>query len=55
MVKGSNLSKKSIKTDSATVPIIDFIKKLLPILKMDKINNGTLINNIMLPIGMFNK
>lgn len=54
-VNGSNLSRKSIKIDSVKVPIIDLKKKLFPILKIAKINNGTLIAIITIPIGRFNK
>ena len=54
-VNGSILSKKSIKTDNVIVPIIDFIKKFFPILYIDNINNGILISNIIVPIGIFNK
>lgn len=54
-VSGSNVSKISIKIDNAMVPTIDLKKKLLPILKIAKINNGTLITIIIIPIGKFNK
>lgn len=37
------------------VPIIDLKKKPFPILKIAKINNGTLIAIIIIPIGIFNK
>ena len=55
LVSGSSLSRKSIKADNATVPIIDLIKKLFPILKIENKNKGTLIINIMVPIGILNK
>ena len=54
-VKGCNVSKKSINTDSVIVPTIDLKKKLFPILKIAKKNNGTLITIITIPIGKFNK
>lgn len=54
-VKGCNVSKKSIKIDSVNVPTIDLKKKLFPILKIAKMNNGTLIPIIIIPIGKCNK
>lgn len=37
------------------VPTIDLKKKLFPILKIAKMNNGTLITIIIIPIGKCNK
>ena len=51
-VKGSNLSKKSIKIDRLIVPIIDFSKNLLPIFTVANKNKGIFKASIVVPIGI---
>ena len=54
-VNGSILFKTSIKKDKLIVPIIDFTKKLFPILNVAKLNRGTFKIKIVVPIGKLNK
>ena len=54
-VNGCILSNMSIKMDKLTVPTIDFKKNTFPIFIIYIKNNGTFINNILTPIGIFNK
>ena len=42
-------------TGFLTFYIIDFIKNIFPILNIDIKNKGTFIDNITVPIGIFNK